>query len=117
MSQPTPPPPRVAKHLHDPSNPRPRPRNDEGLTRVQQWVMSVLVVTTIFHLVVGLILAGVFIDESRPEARIGLIVIAGIFGMGAVAAGLAIHKKNPVTPWLLLGTIPSVIGIVIAFSG
>jgi 4-hydroxybenzoate polyprenyltransferase len=116
MTEPTPPQPRVAKHLLDPANPRPRPRNDEGLTRVQQWVMSVLVVTTIFHLVVGLILAGIFIDESRPEARIGLIVIAGIFGMGAVAAGFAIHRKNPVTPWLLLGTVPSVIGTFIAFA-
>lgn len=111
------PPRRIAKHLHDPANPRPRPRNDAGLTRVQQWVMSVLVVTTLFHLVVGLIVAGVYIDDSRPEARIGLIVIAGIFGMGAVAAGLAIHRRSPVTPWLLLGTVPSVIGAVIAFAG
>ncbi len=116
MSEPTPTQPRVAKHLLDPANPRPRPRNDEGLTRVQQWVMSVLIVTTIFHLVVGLILAGVFIDESRPEARIGLIVIAAIFGMGAVAAGLAIHKRTPVTPWLLLGTIPSIVGMFVAFA-
>ncbi len=108
--------PRIAKHLLDPANPSPRPRNDEGLTRVQQWVMSVLVVTTISHLVVGLILAGVFIDESRPEARIGLIVIAGIFGMGAVAAGLAIHKKHPVSPWLLLGTVPSLVGAVLVLG-
>lgn len=110
------PPPRIAKHLLDPANPRPRPRNDEGLTRVQQWVMSVLVVTTIFHLVIGLIIAGIYLDESRPEGRIGLIVIAAIFGMGAVAAGRAIHKKNPLTPWLLLGILPSVVGVVIAFA-
>ncbi len=114
MSQP--PPARIAKHLLDPANPRPRPRNDEGLTRVQQWVTSVLIVTTILHLVVGLILAGIFIDESRPKARIGLIVIAGIFGMGAVAAGLAIHQKNPVAPWLLVGTVPSFVGAFIAFG-
>lgn len=116
MSPTSTPPRRVAKHLIDPSNPRPMPRNSDGMTRVQQWVMSVLVVTTMLHLVAGLIVAAIFIDESRPDARIGLIVIAGIFGIAAVGAGFAIHKKNPVTGWLALGVVPSLIGAYLAFG-
>ena len=109
---------RVAKHLIDPSNPPKRAvqRDDEKLTRVKQWVMSVLAVTTILHLCVGLILAAVFTDADRVDARIGLNVIAGILGVSAVAAGFAIHKKNPLSPWIALGTIPAVIGLLITFN-
>ncbi|RNL60695.1 hypothetical protein EFK50_20535 [Nocardioides marmoriginsengisoli] len=114
MTEPT---KRVAKHLIDPANPPRRAvqRDDERLTRVKQWVMSVLAVTTILHLCVGLILAAVFTDTDRVDARIGLNVIAGILGVSAVAAGLAIHKKNPVSPWIALGVIPAIAGMLITF--
>ena len=43
------------RHLMDPDNPRPAPSGSMSLSQVQKWVMSVLVVTTILHLVVGLV--------------------------------------------------------------
>lgn len=102
------------KHLMDPSAP-PRPRNIEAekrsLSRVQRTVMSALVVTTILHLSMGLVLAAMFLDTPRPGARIGLNVIAAAFGVLAIAAGLAIHRKNVVSPWLLLGLLPGIVGL------
>jgi hypothetical protein len=107
---------RVAKHLIDPSNPqRSVQRNDRSLTRVQQWVMSALAVTTILHLSAGLILAAIFMDDDKVDARIGLNVIAGILAVAAVAAGRAIHKKNPLSVWLLLGLVPAAVGLVLTF--
>ncbi len=102
------------KHLIDPTVP-PRPRNIEAekksLSRVQRTVMSALVVTTILHLSAGLVLAAMFLDDPRPGAEVGLNVIAAAFGVMAVAAGLAIHKKNVVSPWLLLGLLPGIVGL------
>lgn len=102
------------KHLMDPSAP-PRPRNVEAekksLSRVQRYVMSVLAVTTIAHLCVGLVLAAVLMDDPQPGARVGLNVIAGAFGVIAVAVALAIHRKPVLSPWLLLGTLPTFIGL------
>lgn len=72
--------------------------------------MSVLAVTTILHLAGGLVLAAYFMDDSRTGSRIGLIVIAGVVGVLAVAIGRLIHQKQPVSSWLLLGLVPSVIG-------
>ena len=95
----------------DPANPQ-RQVNDHSLTRVQRWVMSVLAVTTILHLSAGLIVAGIFIDDT-PAASIGLCLIAGAFAVIAVGVGLAIHQRRVLSPWPLLGVVPAVIGLVL----
>ena len=102
----------------DPNQPR-KPTTPEDLARlarVQKWVLSVLAVTTIGHLALGLVLAALLITEDNQGAQIGLCVIAGITGTVAVAAGFAIHQKNPITPWLLLGVTPGVVGLVLALG-
>jgi hypothetical protein len=108
--------PRPAKqrrHLMDPNAPRPvHDRNAErSLTRVQQWVMSTLATTTILHLSVGLILAAMHLDDATLSAEIGLNVIAGAFGVLAVAVGLGIHGLRPMSWWLLLGWTPTAVGL------
>ena len=57
----------------------------------------------------------IFMDEARLDARIGLNVIAGVIGVLAVAAGLLIHRKNPLSPWLLLGLVPMLVGLWFTF--
>ncbi|CAM3378960.1 hypothetical protein NODU109028_14215 [Nocardioides dubius] len=95
----------------DPNNLQPAPRRDAmSIGQVQQWVMSVLAVTTILHLVVGMILLALSIDESHQASRWGLLVISAVFGLLSVAAGRAIHRASLVTPWLLLGLVPSLVG-------
>jgi hypothetical protein len=111
--------PRRRRHLIDPN--APRPVRDPGaearsLTRVQQWVMSTLAVTTILHMSAGLILAAMFLPERRLDAEIGLNVIAGAFGVIAVAAALAIHRRRIISPWLLLGPLPTIVGLYLTFS-
>lgn len=107
-------PPRRQRHLIDPNDPRPRQRDPEALARlhrVQRWVLSTLAVSTGLHLVVGIIAAAFVVDvEARPQARVGLLVISALFGVGAVAAGLAIHRRSVLTPWLLLGVVPALVG-------
>ena len=106
-------------HLLDLNAPRQVVKDPEqdarDLARVQRWVMSVLAVTTIVHLVVGLVVAAVMLDDAPDTSRIGLNVIAGIFGAFAVAAGLAIHGRRILSPWLLLGVVPTAIGLWLTF--
>lgn len=91
-------------------------KDSRDLARVQRWVMSVLACTTIFHLVVGLVVAAVMLDDAPDSSRIGLTVIAGIFGAFAVAAGLAIHGRRILSPWLMLGVVPTAIGLWLVFA-
>ncbi|HYH35872.1 MAG TPA: hypothetical protein VD814_12025 [Nocardioides sp.] len=110
MTQPPSPPPRRARHLIDPASPPPRSSGSMSLTQVQAWVLSVLAVTTILHLSAGLVVASLYVDPDKPVARVGLLVIAGAFGVIAVAAGLAIHQRPILSGWLALGWLPTLLG-------
>ena len=107
-------------HLLDMDAPRQVVKDPEqdarDLARVQRWVMSVLAVTTIVHLVVGLVVAAVMLDDAPDSSRIGLNVIAGIFAAGAVVAARAIHGRRILSPWLLLGVVPTAIGLWLALG-
>ena len=84
-----------------------------SLSQVQKWVMSTLAVSTILHLAAGLVLAATYVDTL--DAKIGLLVIAGAFGVIAVAVGLMIHQRRPLTPWLALGVLPALVGAYVVF--
>lgn len=75
---------------------------------VQRWVLSTLAATTIMHLAVGLVVAAAFSDGL--DEQVGLLVIGAAFGIVAMVAALLIHQKHPVSPWLLIGLGPSLVG-------
>lgn len=101
-------------HLLDLDAPRRVVRDPEqdarDLAHVQKWVMSVLAVTTILHLAVGLVIAGVTLD-GPVASRVGLTVVAGVFGAMAVATGRGIHGRSLLSLWLLLGLVPTAVGL------
>lgn len=107
MSSPTP--AKRPRHLMDPENPV-RTSDDASLTHVQRWVMSVLVVTTMFHLVVGLVVAAAYVDQR--SGQIGLLLISGVFAVLGLAGAFAIHKRSPLSPWMLLSLLPTVVGAI-----
>ncbi len=100
----------------DPDNLQRPSASDMSLTKVQQWVLSVLAVTTILHLAAGLVVAAVFAPDSRPDAQIGLNILAGVTAVGAVAAGRGIHDRNPLSWWLLLGVVVTPIGLCLTLG-
>lgn len=113
-SSPTAPPVKRRKHLIDPNAPRPVrdvAREQQSLSRVQKWVMSTLAVSTLLHMSLALIVLAMTLSNPKPSSEIGLNVIAGAFGVLAVATGLAIHGRKVVSPWLLLGVLPGVLGV------
>jgi hypothetical protein len=78
------------------------------IERVQRWVMTALMMTTAVIFAVGLsLLSG---QSDQPGAKPGLITIAAIVGVLAVAAARVIHRKSVLTPLLLLGVLPAAIG-------
>jgi hypothetical protein len=91
-----------------PGAPRALNREPMSLSGVQRWVLSTLAATTIMHLAVGLVVAAAFSDGL--DEKVGLLVIAAAFGVIAMVAALLIHQRRPVSPWLLLGLVPSLAG-------
>ena len=77
------------------------------IERVQKWVMTALMLTTAVIFATGLaLLAG---QSDQAGAKPGLLTIAGVVGVIAVAAARVIHQKSVLTPWLALGIIPSAV--------
>jgi hypothetical protein len=102
----------------DPANPRPRvsARPGMSLSTVQMWVLSVLVVSTMLHFAGGLVLAAFYVDDDRTDAQVGLLVLAGVFGILSVLAGALIHRKRLFGWWLGLGLLPALVGAYFMFG-
>jgi hypothetical protein len=78
------------------------------IERVQKWVMTALMMTTAVIFAVGLsLIAG---ESDRAGAKPGLITIAAVVGILAVAAARVIHHRSVLTPLLLLGPVPAAVG-------
>lgn len=77
--------------------------------RVQKWVMSALLLVTSLIFAGGLcFLAG---SVDRAGARPGLLIIAGVVGLLALVGVRIINAKPIASPWLLLGLLPSLLGV------
>ena len=76
--------------------------------RVQRWVMSALLLTVATIFAGGLsVLAGTVV---RAGAEPGLLTIAGVVGLMAMAGVRIINEKPVLSPWLLLGLLPAAVG-------
>jgi hypothetical protein len=106
---------RRRKHLMDPADPV-RTVNDPALTRVQQWVASVLTVTTVAHLAIGLVVAAAALPAEKVAGQAVLDLIAGAFGVLGVAGALAIHRRPMLSPWLLVGLLPGAVGLALTLG-
>lgn len=70
--------------------------------------MSALLLTTATIFAGGLsVLAG---SSDRAGAKPGLLVIAGVVGLMAMAGVRVINQKPVASPWLLVGLLPAVVG-------
>jgi branched-subunit amino acid transport protein len=109
---------RKQRHLIDFDNPRPvqtKAASEKSLTQVQRWVASALAFVTVEHLAGGIAVSAIFTDERHVGARIGLNVMAAITGILAVVLARAIHLKPALSPWLLVGLLPGLIGAYFTF--
>lgn len=83
----------------------------ERLHRVQRRVMSVLIITTLVHLTIGLILAADAISDDRRDAQVILILLGAAFYVVGIGAVRAINKRPLLTWWMLTALIPVAAGL------
>jgi hypothetical protein len=107
-------PPRRRRGLLDPEDLRGSHLRSQGtlagLDQVRRWVLSILAVSTILHLSVGVAAIPVFKHDLSPAGRAVLLVISACIGLIAVVAGRLIHGRRPMSAWTLLGLVPAVLG-------
>ena len=84
----------------------PRPMNIET---VQRWVVSAV----LFHVgtvpAVTLAVYSIGVAHTDFGRGVGLWFMSGVIGILTAAGILAIHRRSLLTPWLILGTLPTAI--------
>lgn len=82
----------------------PRPMNIET---VQRWVVSAV----LFHVgtvpAVTLAVYSIGVADTDFGRGIGLWLMSGVIGVLTAAGILAIFRRNPLSPWLLPGILPT----------
>lgn len=76
--------------------------------RVQRWVMSGLLVTVSFIFAEGMALLSS--TSVQAGARPGLLVMSLVVGVLGIIGVRIIHAKSLLTPWLLAGGVPALVG-------
>ena len=83
------------------------------IERVQKWVMSTLLLVTSFIFAGGLcFLAG---SVDRDGAKPGLLTIAAFVGVIALGGVRIINAKPILSAWLLVGLLPSAVGVFLLY--
>ncbi|WP_427885476.1 hypothetical protein ACQHIV_24540 [Kribbella sp. GL6] len=79
-----------------------------NIETVQRWVVTAV----LFHVgtVPAVTLAVYSIGVAHKEfgRGVGLWFMSGVIGIATAAGILAIHRRSPLSFWLLLGTLPAV---------
>lgn len=88
----------------------------QDLDTVRRWVLSILLVSTILHLAAGIALIPVLRDDIALAGHLVLLTISACVGVIAVGVGLVIHRRSPVSGWLLLGLLPAVVAAWVRFT-
>ena len=86
-------------------------RRPMGITRVQQWVATALLFTTLEHFAAGMVIAASMMDPSRNSSRIGLIVMSGVTGVMALLGARLILQKPLVSAWIAVAAVWPLIGV------
>lgn len=76
--------------------------------RVQRWVMSTLLMTVATIFAGGLALLSA--TSVQAGARPGLLVMSVVVGVLGVSGVRVINATSLVTPWLLAGGLPALLG-------
>lgn len=92
-----------------------RREDERSLKQVQHWVITLLIFMFAAFPIGGLIGASHAMLDDKKSSSIGLMVMAGVIGLAAVAIMRFVHQKTVATPLLLLGVVPAAIAAYFVF--
>lgn len=78
-----------------------------NLVTVQRWVASVILIHIGSVPAVTLAVYSIGIAEHDRGRGIGLWLMSGVIGLVTIAGVRLIHQRTPLSPWLLIGLLPT----------
>ena len=86
------------------------------ITKVQQWVATTLAFT--MGMISSTCMAGysVWSDTLAENGNAaGLWAMGAVVGLLTIAGCLLIHRRSPLSPWLLVGVVPAAVSAPFVF--
>jgi hypothetical protein len=81
-----------------------------SIEQVQRWVVSFLILAVAsFPLGALAAVSHAIVDEDRTPDAILLMAVMAALGVLALAAIRLVHRRRPVSPWLLCGLLPAAV--------
>ena len=93
-------------------------RHELSIEQVQRWVVTFLILavasfplgalTAVSHAIVA--------DGRRADAilLLGVMVALGVLALGVIRM---VHRRPPLSPWLLCGAVPAIVAAVVVLGG
>ncbi|MEU4294041.1 hypothetical protein AB0E63_37970 [Kribbella sp. NPDC026596] len=76
---------------------------------VQRWVASVILIHVGSVPAVSLAVYSIGVADTDHARGVGLWIMSGVIGLLTVAGVRLIFQRTPLSPWLLLGLLPTAI--------
>ena len=76
---------------------------------VQRWVASVILIHVGSVPAVSLAVYSIGVAEDERGRGIGLWLMSGVIGLLTIAGVRLIFQRTPVSPWLLVGILPTAV--------
>ncbi|MER7245604.1 hypothetical protein [Kribbella sp. NPDC000426] len=76
---------------------------------VQKWVASVILIHVGSVPAVSLAVYSIGVAESDRGRGIGLWIMSGVIGILTVTGVRLIFQRSPISPWLILGLLPTAV--------
>lgn len=86
------------------------------LATVQQWVLTVLICTVATMPVAALVITAVNLQSGPNGDAVVLCVVGSLIGVLAVGASRLVHHLRPVSPLLMTGAVPGLLGLVLVVT-
>jgi hypothetical protein len=76
---------------------------------VQRWVASVILIHVGSVPAASLAVYSLGVAEGDYGKGVGLWIMSGVIGLLTVAGVLAIFRRSPLSPWMILGAAPTAV--------
>ncbi len=84
------------------------------ITRVQRWVMSALTLTVAYVWSGGMVLGALYtLDQTRTGSQFAIFSLAAVVSVASVLGVRMINELRWLTPWLVVGLLPSAVGALV----
>lgn len=83
-------------------------RRELSIEQVQRWVISFLILAvSSFPLGAMTAATSMLVDDNRRSDAVLLLVVMAVLGVLALGAIRLVHRRSPLSPWLIFGVLPA----------